>query len=176
LLHGRGRGRIVNAALALVFATLGIGSVVYDLRVGDVLIDGVGRFSEMQSRPQPKLPALFDRAWTGKDAATRQLVARTLYQLRGVRVAWQDETGAGRLFEPTPEMVRKNEQRLRAEETLRALNILFADHAAYRFRDLCAHFIGVVVMLLGSLVLCARSRAAPGTSPPPPPGPHPIDS
>jgi hypothetical protein len=153
----RGRVRIPNTAFAILFALLCAGSAASHIWVSQTMWSGVAQMRETMSRPQPKLAGLFDRAWTGKDAASREFVARTIYMLKGVRIGYRGETGAGQLYEPTAELVQRDARHRKAEEEMRSLLAFMATNAEHVGQLAYPYLLGLVVMLAGSLGFCMRS-------------------
>ena len=160
-----GRWRLVNASLAVVFAAICSGAAVFHVWLADMLWEQAVRLHETAATDKSRLPELLDSAWNGQKAETRLLVARTTYRLLGLRIGYRDEAGAGQLFEPSPELVSKDETRRRAADSVRWATGFGARQAAHSVSVAYAYLFGVGVMLVGSLVVAVR--AAPTARRPP---------
>jgi hypothetical protein len=163
-----GRGRLVNASLALVFAAACSVPAVFHIWLADMLWQGSVHVHEGAATVNSRLPQLLDKAWNGPKPEHRLLVARTTYRLFGLRIGYRDETGAGRLFEPPPELVAKDEQRRRAADSARWATAFMAKQAPHSVLVAYAYLFGVGVMVVGSVVVAIRARAdAARTAPAP---------
>jgi hypothetical protein len=153
-----GRGRLVNASLALVFAAICSSSAVFHIWLADMTWQQTVHVQAAAETGKSRLPQLLDKAWNGQKAEGRLVVARTTYRLFGLRIGYRDEAGAGRFFEPPPDMVTKDEQRRRATDSIRWTTDFMAEQAAHSVRVAYAYLFGVGVMLVGSLVIAVRAQ------------------
>jgi hypothetical protein len=164
-LRAIGRARLVNAALALPFAAICFGNATSHVWLGNMAWYAVARTRESSPMLRsPKVAAVFERAWTGDDLEYRESVARTIYELHGIRIVYRDEDDAdtARLYEPPPELVLKNEERRAADESVRSTMAGIAIQAAHSVRVAYMYLVGVAEMLAGSLLLLVPfKRPAP---------------
>jgi hypothetical protein len=172
-LRAIGRARLVNAALALPFAAICFGNATSHVWLGNMAWGAVARTRESSPMLRsPKVAAVFERAWTGEDLEYRESVARTIYELHGIRIVYRDEdeddADTARLYEPPPELVLKNEERRAADESVRSTMAGIAIQAAHSVRVAYMYLVGVAVMLAGSLLLLVPFRRPAPVAPAPP--------
>ena len=161
-LRSHGRARMAHAASALLFAVFCLVPAVSHVYVGEMLGEAVALLQNTTLGEDPRLAELQERAWTGKDATSRQSVAKAIYRLNGTRIVYRDETGAGRLYEPTADLARQTQQNTENMAEVRSSAALLALNAPHSFRLAYAYLVGVAVMLLGSLLLAVRRQRGVG--------------